>query len=123
MPKEPAVIVAEFLAAWSRLDLEELMAYFTDDAVYHNMPGPPSTGIEAVRASIGRFLKGWDRTEWKLLNIAANGNVVFAERVDIADAGGKHVDLPVVGVFEIADGRISAWRDYFDLASYTRAMS
>lgn len=123
MAKEPQEIIEEFLAAWSRLDLEELMAYFTDDAVYHNMPGPPSTGIDAVRASIARFLKGWDKTEWKVLNLAANGNVVFAERVDITVAGGKHVDLPVVGVFEIQDGKIRAWRDYFDLATYTRAMS
>jgi len=23
-------------------------------------------------------------------------------------------DLPVVGVFEIADGKIKAWRDYWD---------
>lgn len=123
MAHEPQAVIEEFLAAWSRLDLEELMAYFTDDAVYHNMPGPPSTGIEAVRASISRFLKGWEKTEWKVLNVAANGNVVFAERVDITDAGGKHVDLPVVGVFEVAEGKIRAWRDYFDLATYTRAMS
>jgi limonene-1,2-epoxide hydrolase len=43
--------------------------------------------------------------------------------VDRTDAGGKHIDLPLVGVFEIQDGKIRAWRDYFDLATYTRAMS
>ena len=58
-----------------------------------------------------------------MLAIAADGNTVFAERVDRIDAGGRHVDLPVVGVFELQDGKIAAWRDYFDLATYTRAMS
>ncbi|MBK9612327.1 limonene-1,2-epoxide hydrolase family protein [Candidatus Amarobacter glycogenicus] len=58
-----------------------------------------------------------------MLNVAAAGNVVFAERIDRTDAGGKHVDLPCVGVFEMDGGKIRVWRDYFDLATYTRAMS
>lgn len=120
---DPEAIVREFCEAWSRLDLDELMAYFTDDAVYHNMPGPPATGRAAVRATIARFLGGWNATEWEVLNTASSGNVVFAERVDRTDAGGKHVDLPVVGVFELRDGKIAAWRDYFDLATYAKAMS
>lgn len=123
MSRSPVEVVREFCAAWSRLDVDELMACFTDDAVYHNMPGPPARGREAVRATIDSFLKGWKRTEWEVLNIAAAGNVVFAERVDRTDAGGRHVDLPVVGVFELDGERIRAWRDYFDLATYTRAMT
>jgi limonene-1,2-epoxide hydrolase len=123
MPNDPIDIVREFCAAWSRLDIEELMAYFSDDAVYHNMPGPPATGRAAVRTTIERFLGGWQKTQWDIVSIAANGNTVLAERVDRTDTGGKHIDLPVVGVFEIEGGKIRAWRDYFDLATYTRAMS
>jgi limonene-1,2-epoxide hydrolase len=29
--------------------------------------------------------------------------------------------LPVTGVFEVVDGRIVAWRDYFDMATVTKA--
>jgi limonene-1,2-epoxide hydrolase len=116
-------IVRTFCAAFSNLDPDEVMAYFTDDAVYHNMPGPPLIGKAAVRTGIERFLKSWQATTWEVLNIAAVGDVVFTERVDRIDSGGKHLDLPVVGVFELRDGKIAAWRDYFDLATYTRAMS
>jgi limonene-1,2-epoxide hydrolase len=123
MPGSPIDTVRDFCAAWRRLDIEELMGFFTEDAVYHNMPGPPATGRDAVRKTIERFLGGWQRAEFELLNVAATGNTVFTERVDRVDAGGKHVDLPVVGVFEVADGKIRAWRDYFDLATYTRAMT
>jgi limonene-1,2-epoxide hydrolase len=123
MPDAPIDLVRAFCAAWSRLDIEELMAYFTDDAVYHNMPGPPAVGRAAVRTTIERFLGGWQKTQWDIVSIAANGNTVLAERVDRTDTGGKHIDLPVVGVFEIEGGKIRAWRDYFDLATYTRAMS
>ena len=37
--------------------------------------------------------------------------------------GGKHVELPVMGVFVVKDGKISLWRDYFDLASYTSQLA
>lgn len=122
MPRTPSEIVRAFCDAWSRLDVDELMAFFTEDAVYHNMPGPPVQGREAVRRTIESFLRPWDHTEWEVLNIAADGNVVFAERVDRIDDGNHHVDLPVVGVFELDGERIRAWRDYFDLATFTRAM-
>ncbi len=116
-------IIRDFCAAWSKLDADAVMAYFAPDPTYHNMPGPPLTGTETVRAGIERFLKGWSATTWDIVNIAGNGDVVIAERVDRIDAGGKHVDLPVVGVFEMKDGKIAAWRDYFDLATYTRAFA
>ena len=123
MTESPTDVVRSFCAAWSRLDIEELIAHFTDDAVYHNMPGPPAVGRAAVRATIERFLEGWTRTDWEIRNLVASGDLVFCERVDRTDIGDKHVDLPLVGVFEIENGRIRAWRDYFDLATYTRAMS
>lgn len=123
MGNTPTEIIRDFCLAFSRMDVDELMAYFTGDAVYHNMPGPPAQGSAAVRATIARFLGGWQQTAWEILNIAADGNTVFAERVDRTVAGGKSIDLPVVGVFELEGGKIKAWRDYFDLATYTRAMS
>lgn len=123
MADSPATIVKNFCAAWSRLDAGEILGYFTDDAVYHNMPGPPTEGKEAIAKSINGFLSGWTATTWDIVNLATDGNIVIAERVDRVDAGGRHVDLPVVGVFEIVDGKIKSWRDYFDLATYMRAMN
>ncbi len=75
-------VIRAFCADFSHLDTDRMMAYFTDSPTYHNMPGPPAVGTEAVRATIQRFLSGWQKTEWDLLNIAANGDVVFAERLD-----------------------------------------
>ena len=119
----PEETVRNFCAAWSRLQLDEVMAYFTEDAIYHNIPLAPLVGREAVHKTIEGFVKGWQKAEFELLNIAAAGDVVFTERVDHIDAGGKHVDLPVAGVFELREGKIAAWRDYFDLPTYTKAMT
>ncbi|MCC6382015.1 MAG: nuclear transport factor 2 family protein [Dehalococcoidia bacterium] len=123
MPRTPSEVVREFCAAWSRLDTDELMTFFTDDAVYHNMPGPPARGSTAVRKTIDGFLRGWQRTTWEIVNLASERNLVFAERVDRTDAAGRHVDLPLVGVFEIEGEKIRAWRDYFDMGTYVRAMT
>jgi limonene-1,2-epoxide hydrolase len=56
--------------------------------------------------------------EFELINLASDGAVVFTERVDRMEFGGKTVELPVTGVFEMEGGRIRAWRDYFDMQMF-----
>jgi limonene-1,2-epoxide hydrolase len=125
MADNPEQIIRNFCAAFANLDADEVMGYFVEDGpTYHNMPGPPATGSDAVRALVEGFLGRWDKTDWQLVNIASSGNVVFAERLDVTDEGGKHVDLPCVGVFELNDdGKIVTWRDYFDINTYMTAMA
>jgi limonene-1,2-epoxide hydrolase len=117
--KEPEAIIREFCAAWPERDVEKLLAYFTDDAVYHNMPMDPVTGKNGIREVLNLFLPA-DELEAEILRLAARGNLVFTERVDRFRFGEKRVELPCAGVFEIRDGKIAAWRDYFDLASWQR---
>ncbi len=116
-------IITEFIAAWSRLDADELAGYFTEDGTYHNMPAGPVSGRDRVRDFIAGFTKGWTSTTWDLLNIAADGDVVIAERLDRTVAGDRSVDLPCTGVFEMSEGRIKVWRDYFDMGTFVKAMS
>ena len=117
-------VVNKFCVAWSRRNLDELMGYFTDDAEYQNIPmGPAAKGKEAIKKVINGFLPMAKGLEFKVLNSAANGNVVFNERVDIFDlGGGKKIELPVAGVFEVSGGKVAKWRDYFDMAMYTKQL-
>ena len=115
-------IVREFIAAWSRLNVEEIVSYFTEDGVYHNMPMQPVSGRENLRNFIAAFLKNWTQTNWETRQIMSKGDVVFAERMDRTVVAGKNVDLPCCGVFEMSNGKIAVWRDYFDMATYTRAV-
>lgn len=114
-------IVRAFVAAWPRLDVEELVAFFTPDGIYHNMMAKPVTGHDALRRFIGGFIRGWTATDWEIVTLVARGDLVIAERVDRTRIGDKQVDLPCCGVFELSAGKIKQWRDYFDLATYTRA--
>ncbi len=111
-------IVNDFLNAWPRRNLGELTSFFTDDCVYHNIPMVPARGKAEIRAMFESFLAVADSIELKVLKSAATGDVVFNERIDIFTRGPRRLELPVAGVFELSGGKISGWREYFDLASW-----
>src|SRR5213594_2762405 len=116
---DPETVVRSFFADWPRRNVEELLAYFTDDALYHNMPLEPVTGKDGVREILNMFVPS-EQLEAELVRVATQGNVVFTERVDRMTLAGKRVVLPCAGVMEIRDDKIAAWRDYFDLATWQR---
>ncbi len=115
--------IRAFIKAWSRLDPAELTDFFTPDGTYHNIPIGPISGRENLKRFIGGFLKNWTATEWDVLNVVAQGDVVIAERLDRTKVGDKTVNLPCCGVFEMKDGKIKVWRDYFDMSTYTNALA
>jgi limonene-1,2-epoxide hydrolase len=116
-------IVRSFIAAWSRNDLDEIMSFFAADCVYHNMPIEPARGIEATRTMIKGFSSMATKVEWVLHQIAeSEAGVVLTERTDRFEIGGRWVELPVMGSFELRAGKITAWRDYFDLAQFQRQL-
>lgn len=116
-------VIREFIAAWSRLDADELASYFTEDGVYHNMPFDPVSGRVQICEFIRGFIGSWSETVWDIVHILTSGSVVIAERLDRTRAGDKSVNLPCVGVFEMEDGKIKVWRDYFDFATYQRELA
>lgn len=112
-------IVREFCDAWSRRNTDELLSFFTDDAVYHNMPIDAVQGADGIRNMLNIFVPGADAITFEIVHIASSGDVVHTERVDTFVMGDKNVVLPVAGVFELRGGKIAAWRDYFDMGAWT----
>ena len=111
--------------AWTRLDLESLLAQLTEDAVFENIPMEPIVGKPAIRQALQAFIAHCAASPWKLKNIAVTAaGTVLTERDDIFDLkDGRRVHCPVMGAFEVNDqGRITHWRDYFDLADWNRMM-
>ena len=111
-------VVADFLGAWQKRDVPGIMECFTDDAVYHNIPVAPIKGIDGIRKIFEDFLSVFSYAELEIVRIAAEPNLVFAERVDHFLHDGRSLDLPVNGVFELKNGKIYRFSDYFDLASF-----
>jgi limonene-1,2-epoxide hydrolase len=122
MSAENEKLVTDFCVSWSRKDVDEVLSYLTDDCFYHNIPMEPCVGKAAVRKFIEPFLKEADSAVFEIKHTTSAGNVVMNERVDRFVMGPKKIELPVAGVFEIRNGKIAAWRDYFDLTSFTKQM-
>tara|TARA_B100001105_G_scaffold138241_1_gene110746 strand:- start:436 stop:816 length:381 start_codon:yes stop_codon:yes gene_type:complete len=115
--------IKAFIAAWSNLDVDELVGYFCEDGIYYNMPAQPVQGHEKLKLFIEGFIAKWTKTTWETLNIIGEGNVVIVERLDRTEVGDIKVDLPCCGVFEMEEGKIKVWRDYFDMGTYTKPFS
>ncbi len=116
--ESPAEIIERFCAAWSQLDVDALMAFFADGAVYHNIPLDPAVGKDAIRATIAGFTDGLEKLEFRVEHLAADGPFVLTERIDVFVTKERSIELPVMGTFEVRDGAIVAWRDYFDLNQF-----
>jgi len=122
--ESPIELVRRFCAAWSAdVGAAELAAFFTDDAVYHNIPLAPVSGRAAIAKNFASFIRpgapGIETLHLRIINIAANAPVVLTERVDVFKLPTKSFELQVMGTFEVNGGKISAWRDYFDINQFT----
>ena len=117
--EDPETIIREFCASWPERSVDRFLDFFTEDAVYHNMALEPVTGKNGIREVLNLFLPAQE-IQAEVVHLAARGNLVFTERIDRFRFGDKRVALPCAGVFEIRDGKIAAWRDYFDLATWQR---
>lgn len=113
-----AQLVERFCDAWKQRDIDAILAFFADDAVYHNIPIEPARGLDAIRGVLEMFVPPAEEIDFEIHHLAADGDVVFTERTDRFVMNGKAVALPVAGVFEVQDGKITAWRDYFDLQTW-----
>lgn len=113
----PTSTVAAFIHHLNHMDTELALALCADDIVYHNIPMQPVVGPAAVRAVLAQI--PCDRMEWIVHHSAEHDHTVLNERTDrFRLADGRWVELRVMGVFEVLDGRITAWRDYFDLGQW-----
>lgn len=106
--------VRRFLQALADGDVDTVLALVDDDIVYENVSLPTIRGrrrFERVVALLNRPHVGFDV---RIHRIADNGGTVLTERTDALLVGGYRSQFWVCGVFEVVEGRITLWRDYFD---------
>jgi limonene-1,2-epoxide hydrolase len=108
-------LIRDFIVAWERRDIPYIVDCLADDVVYHSIPLSPIVGKHAVSEWVASFAA---KPPGRLVvhHQVASHDVVMNERTDHITLNGRPVTLRICAVFEIADGRIKAWREYFDLA-------
>jgi limonene-1,2-epoxide hydrolase len=117
-------VVAELIKANEQRDIDAVCAVLTDDVEYENVGMGVCTGLDEVRALLGPFFAGAERMAWDVLAQIESDGMVMNERVDhFFMPGGKQVDVRVAGYFEVVDGKVRRWRDYFDTGALLSALA
>jgi limonene-1,2-epoxide hydrolase len=119
LPKSPIDVVQSFLGAMEAKQLDRAAALMADDIVYQNVPFPADRGKPAVLRTLKAFERFVTSFEVRMHHIAERDGVVLTERVDILAGPFVYLDIWVCGTFQVKDGKITLWRDYFDLAECT----
>ncbi len=113
----PSETVHAFLKAMAVLDYDSALTLIADICEYENMPMGKVTGPAGVRSVLEPFFAPTLENEFIILRELTNGKTVMAERLDRHRLATGWVELSVMGVFEVENGLITLWRDYFDLAT------
>jgi limonene-1,2-epoxide hydrolase len=112
-------LTRDFCKTWELGDTAAVVAWFTDDATYHNIPVDPLVGHEAIAGMVDMFTTGLTVVEFKILEMVSRGSTVVTERVDIfRKPDGSLVELPVMGILEWEGDKLANWREYFDLNQF-----
>ncbi|RFB88837.1 limonene-1,2-epoxide hydrolase [Rhizobium leguminosarum bv. trifolii] len=120
----PTEIVSEFCNAF----VEDggrpaIRRWFTPGTVWTNVGISETTGIDEAIGMIDELEKsmGIATVRIEMLAIAADGNRVLTERLDIFErADGSEIGkVTLMGIYEIEGDHIVAWRDYVDVNAVT----
>jgi limonene-1,2-epoxide hydrolase len=122
---DTAQIVHDFCDAMIKRDAAQLSPFLTEDAVYQNTGQPAVIGRVAILENLaGQFAMFPDSYEYRVINLASDGDVALTERLDmIRTPTGDLVGVPVMGTFVLHDGKIRRWTDYWDTALPMKMMT
>ena len=118
MAETPDSFVRHFLTALVARDLDAAAAMVTDDFEYDNVPMGKAFGPDGLKNTLSGFFGMCTGIDWQILRQTSSGDmtngIVLNERDDRVEIHGRWTTLPVAGVFEIKNGKLTLWRDYFD---------
>jgi limonene-1,2-epoxide hydrolase len=117
---DTALVVENLLKALQNQDFDTVGALLADDLVYENVGLPTLRGGARV-TKLFRRMQGRMGFEVTFHRNVANGSTVLNERTDALVFGPLRLQFWVCGVFEVRDGRITLWRDYFDMFDFGKA--
>lgn len=108
-------VVEEFLHALETLDMARAEALLDDNVLYQNVPLPADHGKAATINTLKNFMRIATGFEVRMHSIAERDGNVLTERTDILSGPGVHLEFWVCGTFTVKNGKITQWKDYFDV--------
>jgi limonene-1,2-epoxide hydrolase len=111
-------VVEAFLRATLRdRNFDLVRSLLADDVVYENVAYPTFRGAQRIVNAFRDMASRMPMVNWdvEIHRIASSGPCVMTERTDSIIVGRFRGDFWVCGVFDVHDGKITLWRDYFDV--------
>ncbi|SIR77512.1 limonene-1,2-epoxide hydrolase family protein [Williamsia sterculiae] len=115
-------VVSHFLTSMAVGDVTAAVALVDDHIDYTNVSLPTLHGKKSTAAVLGLLAKPWAGFGVVVHNIVGEGDVVLTERTDELKVGPLVAQFWVCGRFEVREGRITVWRDYFDWFDVTKGL-
>jgi limonene-1,2-epoxide hydrolase len=115
--------VEKFLFALRDKDLDTAREQLADSLVYQNVGFPTIHGARRTMKLFTQMQRPSLGFDVAIHRAAAEGNSVLTERTDVLAIGPVRLQFWVCGVFEVHDGRITLWRDYFDTLDFVKAIA
>lgn len=120
-------LIRTFITRLSARDIETAATMVSDDFEYDNVPMGKAFGPDGLRNTLTGFFAMLDDVDWRIIRQTSSGDTdngtVLNERDDRVSMKGNWHSLPVAGVFEVRNGKITLWRDYFDRPTLMEIMS
>lgn len=113
--REAIDLVRRFLDLLQKGDVESATDLLAEDVRYVNVSLPAIRGRDRVREVLSSWLgRRGAAFEVYTHRIAVDGESVLTERTDVLIFGPVRIQIWVWGRFDVAGGRITMWKDYFD---------
>jgi len=106
--------VDRLLTAYQRLDVDAMVECFTEDGAYHAMSMESAVGRDALRKLWSGWVSAMTDVICEVHRQLADETIVMHERTDRSTVGDRKLMTPVAAVFDIDNGLITDWREYFD---------
>lgn len=113
-------VVVDFIHAayGTSMDIDAMAALMAEDFVWqlHVPLSPIVRGRDAARAELEKHntLSTGMIEGSEIRTIVSDGDTVIVERVDVNAMNGVAVTFHVTALFELRDGAITHWREYWD---------
>ena len=114
----PDQIVTKFIDCINEIDLEAAVSFLSEDCEYDNVPMGKVFGRDTIFHQLQPMMGRCEQIDWITLRQTSTGSTVMNERLDKFLWPHGWVEMPCAGIFEIVNGEIVLWRDYFDLPTY-----
>ncbi len=117
-------IILDFFETICRNDKAAILAGFSEDGIFENIPLGKAQGDTEIWKAFAPVHDICTEIEWIVHNISEDRyGKVYTERTDRYHVNGKWAEFRVMGIFELENGKIKHWRDYFDLQQSLAALS